>query len=77
MASATAPQDICPTPRETQAAGDGWGQQPSLVLRRGLSLVAPAELVQPASPTWDLGVQGWVLTPQGEDCTADPTFRLD
>lgn len=77
MASATAPQDICLTPRETRAAGDGWGQQPSLVLWWGLSLAAPAGLVLPASLTWDLGVQGWVLTPQGEDCTADPAFRLD
>lgn len=77
MATATAPRGICLTPQEMRAGGNGWGQRPSLVPQQGLSLAAPVGLVLPASPMWDLGVQGWVLTPQGEDCTADPAFRLD
>lgn len=77
IATATAPRGICLTSQEMRAGEDGWGQQPSLVPWRGLSLAAPVGLVLPASPMWDLGVQRWVLTPQGEVCTADPAFRLD
>lgn len=49
---------------------------PPLVPQQGLSLDAPVGLVVPASPMPDLGLKGWVLTLQGENCTHDLAFRL-